>query len=241
MTCGTGGAFTARFAGLLGLLLAVGCGGSTTPAPAAALSNVSVSPASVQGGATSTGSVTLTGAAPAGGVAVTISSSLQGTTVPAVALVPAGEASTTFPIGTSAVLLDTATIITVGSGGETRTAVLTITSPSVLLRPCPLRAPGAQWLGFSSRRSGEYDLYAVRADGTCLTRLTGVGGDEIFITWSPAGTFAYMSSRSGTMQIYVQDFDSRLEAVLRWAISPRHLPPSRPTGHGSRSRGMPPA
>jgi Tol biopolymer transport system component len=186
----------------------------TPPPPPVALLSVAVSPASVEGGASSTGTVTLAGAAPAGGAVVSISSSLQGTTVPAVALVPAGEASTTFPIGTSTVLLDTATTITVGSGGETRTAVLTITSPPIPLRPCPLRAPGAQWLGFSSRRSGEFDLYAVRADGTCLTRLTGVGGDELFVTWSPAGTFAYMSSRSGTMRIYVQDFDSRLEAAL---------------------------
>ena len=80
--------------------------------------------------------------------------------------------------------------------------------------PCALRTPGAQWLAFSSRRTGVYDVYAMRADGTCLTQVTNDAADDLFATWSPAGTIAYMSARSGRMQVYVRDFASGDERLL---------------------------
>ena len=80
--------------------------------------------------------------------------------------------------------------------------------------PCALRTPGAQWLAFSSKRTGAYDIYAMRADGTCLTQVTNDAADDLFVTWSPAGTIAYMSSRSGRMQVYVHDFASGIERLL---------------------------
>jgi hypothetical protein len=51
---------------------------TVTPPPAAALSSVTLSPASVSGGSPSTGTVTLTAAAPAGGAVVALSSSKAG-------------------------------------------------------------------------------------------------------------------------------------------------------------------
>jgi TolB protein len=80
--------------------------------------------------------------------------------------------------------------------------------------PCALRTAGAQWLAFSSKRTGVYDVYAMRADGTCLTQVTNDAADDLFATWSPAGTIAYMSSRSGRMQIYVHDLASGIERLL---------------------------
>ena len=80
--------------------------------------------------------------------------------------------------------------------------------------PCALRTAGAQWLAFSSKRTGNYDVYAMREDGTCLTPVTNDAGDDLFATWSPAGTIAYMSARSGRMQIYVRDFTTGAERQL---------------------------
>ena len=103
-----------------------------------------------------------------------------------------------------------ATTITASYGGSSRTADLAIAPEP----GCALRDPGAQWLGFSSSRNGSYDVYAIREDGTCLTRVTSDAGDDLFVTWSPAGTLAYASARSGTMRIYVLDFTTGAEVAL---------------------------
>ncbi len=80
--------------------------------------------------------------------------------------------------------------------------------------PCDLRTAGAQWLAFSSKGSGTYHIYAMRDDGTCLTQVTNGARDDLFVTWSPAGTLAYMNAKSGRMQVYVRDFTSGVERLL---------------------------
>jgi len=188
-------------------VLGVGCGSSTPGAPA--LQSLSLSPASVQGGAGATGTLTLTGAAPAGGAVVALTSNLASVTVPATATVPEGETAAAFPVATVVISTDETAVIAAVHAGVTRTATLTV-SPT----PCALRTPGAQWLAFSSRRTGVYDVYAMRADGTCLTQVTNDAADDLFATWSPAGSIAYMSARSGRMQVYVRDFTSGDERLL---------------------------
>jgi hypothetical protein len=89
------------------------------------LSSVAVSPTSVTGGSSSTGTVTLSGAAPAGGATVTLSSNKTAATVPASVTVPAGATSATFPITTTAVASNTAVTIT-GSYNGTKTATLSV-------------------------------------------------------------------------------------------------------------------
>ena len=65
------------------------------------LENLTVNPTTVTAPASSTGTVTLNGAAPAGGVSVTLRSSDTGkATVPSVVLVPEGKSSATFVITT---------------------------------------------------------------------------------------------------------------------------------------------
>ena len=72
------------------------------PAPAAALSSLTLSPSTVVGGSNATGTVTLTKAAPAGGIVVTIASSNSTRAkVPASVLVPAGAISKVFTITTT--------------------------------------------------------------------------------------------------------------------------------------------
>src|SRR5437588_337099 len=60
------------------------------PAAAPTLASLSVNPASVVGGTSSTGTVTLSAPAPSGGVVVTLSDNSAAVTVPASVTVPAG-------------------------------------------------------------------------------------------------------------------------------------------------------
>jgi FG-GAP-like repeat/FG-GAP repeat len=100
------------------------------PAAPASLSAVSVNPASVTGGTSSQGTVTLTSAAPTGGLVVSLSSSnTAAATVPASVSVAQGTTSATFAIPTSAVTTSTPVTITASAGGITRTATLTVTPP----------------------------------------------------------------------------------------------------------------
>jgi len=104
-----------------------------TVSPAAALTSVTVNPTSVVGPASSTGTVTLTGPAPGGGVLVTLSSSnTAAATTPASVTVAAGATTATFIITTNAVAASTSVTISGTYGGITRTTSLTVTAPAAL-------------------------------------------------------------------------------------------------------------
>jgi hypothetical protein len=103
---------------------------SSAPAPVA-LSSLSVNPTSVTGGNSSTGTVTLSGAAPSGGAIVTLSSSNPtAARVPSSVTVAAGATSATFAVSTSAVAASTTVTISAAYGGATRSASLTVTPAS---------------------------------------------------------------------------------------------------------------
>jgi FG-GAP-like repeat len=103
---------------------------STSPSAPAALSALSVSPASVTGGSAAQGTVTLTAAAPVGGFPVTLSSSNPATaSVPGSVSVGQGATSAGFTVTTSAVTGSTPVTLTAGAGGVTRSATLTVTPP----------------------------------------------------------------------------------------------------------------
>ena len=96
----------------------------------AELSALSVNPASVTGGATSQGSVTLSAAAPEGGFAVALSSSGSAATPPGSVSVAPGASSASFAIATTAVSAATSVTITASAAGATRTAILSVTPPA---------------------------------------------------------------------------------------------------------------
>ena len=99
---------------------------TVNPATGVGLSSVAVSPATVNGGTPSTGTVMLSGAAPSGGAVVTLSSSASAATVPANVTVAAGATSATFTVTTSAVTAATPVTITATYGGTTKTTLLTV-------------------------------------------------------------------------------------------------------------------
>lgn len=141
-------------------------------APAVALSSVSLDPATVSGGASSTGTVLLTGPAPAGGAEVTLASSGPAATLGMI-LVPAGATSATFPVSSSLTLAATSATITAALEGVTKSATLAVTP-----------TPGTQFAGGLNFFSVPFDY-----PGVPLDRLFGYPGVTL-AAWSP-DTFQY--------------------------------------------------
>ncbi len=86
------------------------------------LKSLTISPTSVTGGQSATGTVTLSASAPAGGTAVQVSLGAQ---APIAIRVAAGQTSATFQINTSTVTASTTYTITATLDGVVRTATLT--------------------------------------------------------------------------------------------------------------------
>ena len=105
---------------------------STTPPPTSpTLSTLTLTAASVVGGNSLQGTVTLTGAAPSGGASITlVSSNTSAATVPTSVTVAAGARSANFTVTTSSVTASTAVTITARFGSVSRTATLTVTPRS---------------------------------------------------------------------------------------------------------------
>ncbi len=96
------------------------------------LSSVTLSPTSVNGGTSSTGTVTLTGVAPAAGVVVALSSSdTAAATAPASVTVSGGWKTKVFGVTTSAVAATQSATITASSGGINQQATLTVNAPTL--------------------------------------------------------------------------------------------------------------
>jgi hypothetical protein len=147
------------------------------PPPAPTLSSLTVNPTSVVGGTqSSTGTVTLSGAAPSGGAAVALSSSnTAAARVPSSVTVAAGATSATFTVSTSAVLASTTVSISGTYGGVTRSASLTVTPV-----PIPLPTLSSLTLNPSSVVGG---LESSRGTVT-LTRAALAGGATIALSSS---------------------------------------------------------
>ena len=82
------------------------------------IAGISIAPEPVPSGSTATGTLMLSGPAPAGGVVVHLSSSdWQTLSVPSRVTVPEGAASVTFPVTTFATARDGLVSIDAGAGG----------------------------------------------------------------------------------------------------------------------------
>lgn len=109
------------------------------------ISSLSVSPASVQGGASIQGTVSLHAAAPAGGAVISLSSGSPLASVPATMTIPAGQTSGSFTITTSPVNTNTVVTITAGYGGASQSTTITLTPAlsSLTLNPVAVLAGGS--------------------------------------------------------------------------------------------------
>lgn len=113
--------------------------------PPISLATLSLNPTSIVGGnfRTSTGSVTLSAPAPAGGAMVNLSRDNAAVIVPAWITVPAGATSASFSVSTLTVASDTVATIIGSFGTATRTATLTVRrEPLVSLAVSPVSVIG---------------------------------------------------------------------------------------------------
>ncbi len=99
---------------------------TTVAVKAPVVSSLTLSPSSVTGGASSTGTVTIASVAPSGGLVISLSSSLAAATVPATVRIPAGSTSKTFTIKTKAVSARKTVTIRAKSGSSSETASLIV-------------------------------------------------------------------------------------------------------------------
>ena len=107
--------------------------GYNPPSGVPQLSSVTASPSVVTGGQNSTGTVSLTAPAPAGGATIALGSDKPSATVPANVLVSAGAGSAAFPIATTPVAASVTATISASYSGITKTTTVTIKPPVPLL------------------------------------------------------------------------------------------------------------
>jgi Tol biopolymer transport system component len=82
---------------------------------------------------------------------------------------------------------------------------------------CPRWSPDGQLIVFESKRSGTWDLWAVRPDGSGLQRLTDDSGNDRQATWSPAGgRVAFVSDRGGSPDLYLLEVGGRPRRLMAW-------------------------
>jgi hypothetical protein len=104
---------------------------------------ISFSPASVVGGVSSTGTISLSGPAPSTGLQVALTSNKAFVTVPATITVPAGATEVTFNALTMSVAANSTATITGTIGARTATGTLTVTAPQLTgLTVRPVSVPG---------------------------------------------------------------------------------------------------
>jgi hypothetical protein len=147
---------------------------SSTAPVSVILSSLSVNPTSVTGGNSSTGTVTLSGAAPSGGAVVTLSSS--NTTAARTAssvTVAAGATSATFTVSTSTVAASTTVTISGTYSGATRSASLTVTPappPTPTLSSLTLNPPSV--VGGTQSSTGTVTLTGAAPSGGAVVTLS---------------------------------------------------------------------
>jgi len=154
------------------------------------LSAVSLNPTSVVGGSSSTGTVTLSAAAPTGGAAVSLSDNSSAATVPASVTVPAGAASATFTVATTSVTASTSATISAIFGGITRTAVLTVNPPApaapTLVSPAANATP-AQPVVFDWSDVANAASYEIQIDDTSAIASPFVASATVTVSQASIG------------------------------------------------------
>jgi hypothetical protein len=161
----------------------------TVPLPAGpSLASLTLSATTFPGGCkSSTGWVTLSAPAPAGGVVVSLTDNISATAIPASVTVPAGQTRTLFPITAPHVATKQAGVVTASYGGTNQSVTLTVRPlavSSLVLGPNPVTGPG--------RVDGSVLLECAAGPGGMTVRLSS---SNTAVAWTssasiviPAGT-----------------------------------------------------
>jgi hypothetical protein len=158
--------------------------------PPLTVASVSLTPTVVTGGTSSTGTVTLSTAAPSGGIAVSLTSSNPGAaSVPSSVTVLAGATTATFTVTTVTVTTATTADITATYGSSSAFATLSVNPPGALaidvttFKDRSTNATNIVTPAFSTKSANELLLAFISTDakkaGITVTSVTGAG-----LTWS---------------------------------------------------------
>src|SRR5215218_8061282 len=159
--------------------------GSATVA-SATLSTLSLSPTTVVGGNSATGTVTLTSAAPSGGFTVSLSSNnTAAATVPASVTVPAGSTSATFAVTTNSVSNSQSSTIIASAGGITRSSTITVQTAFAAANGSISIIPGGNGNGRITSQPAGIDC----------TIIGGIGGTGACSAFFPTGTVVRLDAR----------------------------------------------
>ncbi len=174
----------------------------TTSGPAT-LSALSVNPSSTVGGTSSTGTVTLTAAAPSGGAVVSLSSSNSAVAaVPATVTIAAGATGASFNITTSTVAANTGATLTGTYDGTTRTATLTVTPPPAASLQSVTVNPSSVTGGASSQGTATLSS-AAPAGGAVIALSSGNAAVSVpaNLTIAAGGTTGTFSAATSTVAV----------------------------------------
>jgi hypothetical protein len=161
------------------------------------ISTLTLNPSTVEGGRTAQGQVTLTAAAPPGGMVISLSSSNTAVaTVPASVTVPQGSAAATFTVTTRTVSAPATVNINATHGGNTRTATLNVTpaaappaAPTLVSPANGARVPLNQSVTFSWNAVGGAATYEIQIDDSDRFSSPLVGGQAGLTETQYAQTF----------------------------------------------------
>jgi len=79
----------------------------------------------------------------------------------------------------------------------------------------PSRSPDSQWAVFASNRTGNWELFVARTDGSELVQLTfNVQARDVDPIWGPDDLIAFETSRDGNWEIYLFDIVTGAEKRL---------------------------
>lgn len=152
------------------------------------LNTLSLSPATVQGGTSVTGTVTLTNPPQSGNAVISLSSNNAAAIVPASVTIAGGTTSTTFTVSTTSVTTQQTATITASYAGIAKTATLTITVP-----PAGNHAPVANAQNTSTTKNVVLNgtLTATDADSNTLTFSKVSDPTHGTVTVASSGAFTY--------------------------------------------------
>jgi len=177
------------------------------------LTTLTVNPNSVVGGTNSTGTLTLSGLAPSGGSAVSLSSSSLSAKPPITVTIAAGSATATFVIATTAVASSTTATITGTQGSNKATATLTISPPALAsVSVTPTSVTG----GTSS--TGTVTLNAAAPTGGIGVTLASSSASAVV----PASVTVLAGATSATFSITTSTVSSNVTASITGTLGGAH-------------------
>ena len=198
-----------------------------------ALASLTLNPATVTGGANSTGTVTLSAAAPAGGAVVALTSSnTNAATVPASVTVAAGATTATFTVATNTVTVGTVSIITATYDGISQ-AVGLVVNPllgSLTLNPSVLIGGAGS--------TGTVTLTSAAPAGGAVVTLTSSNTNAATV---PASVTVAAGATIATLRGHNERGDGRdagqHHGHMRWRVQDRHADAESAAGRRDRQSG----